>query len=86
MNQNIENMIRQELERMGIKTNEDDEQREQDTPEQPQQGALPHVPVEAVLSAAIGDRPATSPLALNADQALGRIAGGPGATINGSSW
>lgn len=81
MNQNIENMIRHELERMGIKTNEDDEQQAQDTPEQPQQGAPPRVPVEAVLSNAIG-----GPVALNNDAALGRIAGGPGATINGGSW
>ena len=77
MNQNIENMIRRELERMGIKTDEDDEQ--QDT--QPQQEAPPRVPVETVLSNAIG-----GPIALNNDQALGRIAGGPGATINGGSW
>lgn len=67
----IENMIRAELERMGIKA--DDEQQEQETPAQPQ-----YVPVEAVLSATIG-----GPLALNADQALGRIAGGANATVNG---
>ena len=73
----IEAAIRRALGDMGVQ-----QQREQDTPQQPPQ----YVPVEAVLSAAIGDRPATSPLALNADQALGRIAGGPGATINGSGW
>lgn len=71
MNTNIENMVRAELERMGIKTDEDDEQ--QDTPEQPQ-----YVPVEAVLSNAIG-----GPIALNNDTALGRIAGGARATVNG---
>ena len=71
MSTNIENMVRRELERMGVKT--DDEQREQDTPEQPQ-----HVPVEAVLSNAIG-----GPVALNNDTALGRIAGGARATVNG---
>ena len=71
MSTNIENMVRRELERMGVKT--DDEQREQDTPEQPQ-----HVPVEAVLSNAIG-----GPIALNNDTALGRIAGGARATVNG---
>ena len=73
MNSNIENMIRAELERMGVKTDEDDEQREQETPEQPQ-----YVPVEAVLSNAIG-----GPVALNNDTALGRIAGGARATVNG---
>ena len=73
MNSNIENMIRAELERMGVKTDEDEQQREQDTPEQPQ-----YVPVEAVLSNAIG-----GPIALNNDAALGRIAGGARATVNG---
>lgn len=73
MNSNIENMIRAELERMGVKTDEDEQQREQDTPEQPQ-----YVPVEAVLSNAIG-----GPVALNNDAALGRIAGGARATVNG---
>ena len=71
MNQSIENMIRRELELMGVRA--DDEQREQDTPEQPQ-----YVPVEAVLSNAIG-----GPVALNNDTALGRIAGGARATVNG---
>lgn len=69
---NIENVIRAELERMGIQPT-DDEQRERETPEQPQ-----YVPVEAVLSNAIG-----GPVALNNDAALGRIAGGAGATVNG---
>ena len=73
MNQNIENMIHAELQRMGVKTDEDDEQREQAPPEQPQ-----YVPVEAVLSNAIG-----GPVALNNDTALGRIAGGARATVNG---
>ena len=73
MNSNIENMIRAELERMGVKTDEDEQQREQDTPEQPQ-----YVPAEAVLSNAIG-----GPVALNNDTALGRIAGGARATVNG---
>ena len=73
MNSSIENMVRAELERMGVKTDEDDEQREQETPEQPQ-----YVPVEAVLSNAIG-----GPVALNNDAALGRIAGGARATVNG---
>ena len=78
MNQNIENMIRRELERMGVKT--DDEQ--QDTPEQPQ-----HVPIEAVLSAAIGDRPVVGqPLALNSS-ALERIAAGKNGNIKGGgTW
>ena len=67
MNQNVENMIRAELERMGVKT--DDE--EQETHPQ-------YVPVEAVLSNAIG-----GPVALNNDTALGRIAGGARATVNG---
>ena len=71
MNSSIENMIRAELERMGVKTDEDDEQ--QGTPEQPQ-----YVPVEAVLGNAIG-----GPVALNNDTALGRIAGGARATVNG---
>ena len=73
MNTNIENVIRAELERMGIQQ-DDDEQQET----QPQQEAPPRVSVEAVLSNAIG-----GPLALNADQALGRIAGGARATVNG---
>lgn len=73
MNSSIENMVRAELERMGVKTDEDDEQRQQDTPEQPQ-----YVPVEAVLSNAIG-----GPIALNNDAALGRIAGGARASVNG---
>ena len=68
MNQNVENMIRAELERMGVKT--DDEQ--QDTPEQQQ----PHVPVEAVLSNAIGGR-----IALNDDHSLARAIGAD--TLNG---
>ena len=63
MNSNIENMIRAELERMGVKTDEDEQQREQETPEQPQ-----YVPVEAVLSNAIG-----GPVALNNDAALGVV-------------
>ena len=73
MNSSIENMVRAELERMGVKTDEDEQQREQETPEQPQ-----YVPVEAVLSNAIG-----GPVALNNDAALGRIAGGARATVNG---
>lgn len=78
MNQNVENMIRAELERMGVKT--DDER--QDTPEQQQ-----HVPIEAVLSAAIGDRPVVGqPLALNSS-ALERIAAGKNGNIKGGgTW
>ena len=68
MNQNIEAAIRRALGDMGVQP-----QREQDTPEQPQ-----YVPVEAVLSNAIG-----GPVALNNDTALGRIAGGARATVNG---
>ena len=68
MNQSIENMIRAELERMGVKTGEDEQQ---DTPEQPQ-----HVPVEAVLSNAIGGR-----IALNDDHSLARAIGAD--TLNG---
>lgn len=71
MNSNIENMIRAELERMGVRA--DDEQQETR-----QQKAPPRVPVEAVLSNAIG-----GPVALNNDAALGRIAGGARATVNG---
>ena len=75
MNQNIENMIRRELERMGVQPT-DDEQREQETPQQQQ-----HVPIEAVLSAAIGDRPVVGqPLALNSS-ALERIAAGMNGNI-----
>ena len=70
MNQSIENMIRAELERMGVKT---DEQREQDTPEQP-----PHVAIEAVLSQAIGG---PSAYALNDDHSLARAIGAD--TLNG---
>ena len=69
MNQSIENMIRAELERMGVKT--DDER--QDTPEQPQ-----HVPIEAVLSQAIGGPNA---YALNDDHSLARAIGAD--TLNG---
>ena len=78
MNQSIENMIRAELERMGVKT--DDER--QGTPEQQQ-----HVPIEAVLSAAIGDRPVVGqPLALNSS-ALERIAAGKNGNIKGGgTW
>lgn len=77
MNTNIENMIRRELERMGVKTDE-----QQDTPQQPQ-----YVPIEAVLSAAIGDRPVVGqPLALNSS-ALERIAAGKNGNIKGGgTW
>ena len=71
MNQSIENMIRAELERMGVKT--DDEQREQETPEQPQ-----YVPVEAALSQAIGGPGAYG---LNDDHSLARAIGAH--TLNG---
>ena len=70
MNQNIENMIRRELERMGVKT--DDER--QDTPEQQPQ----YVPVEAALSQAIGGPNA---YALNDDHSLARALGAD--TLNG---
>lgn len=80
MNSNIENMIRQELERMGVRA--DDEQ--QDTPEQQPQ----YVPVEAVLSAAIGGRPTAFPgpaingiRGLNDDRGIARALGAH--TING---
>ena len=68
----IENMIRQELERMGIQPT-DDGQQEQETPEQPQ-----YVPVEAVLSQAIGGPNA---YALNDDHSLARAIGAD--TLNG---
>ena len=71
MNQNIENMIRRELERMGVQA--DDEQREQETPQQPQ-----YVPVEAVLSQAIGGPNAYG---LNDDHSLARAIGAD--TLNG---
>lgn len=67
----VEDMIRHELERMGI-AQDDDEQ--QDT--QPQQEAPPRVSVEEALSAAIGDRPAIgSSIGLNQDRALAAIIG-----------
>lgn len=65
MNQSVENMIRRELERMGVQT--DDEQREQDTPQQPQ-----HLPIEAVLSQAIGGPAAYG---LNDNRSLARTIG-----------
>lgn len=77
MNVTVESMIKRELERMGVKTDEDDEQREQESPEQPQ-----YVPVEAVLSAAIGDRPTAFPgpavngiRGLNDDRGIARALG-----------
>ena len=63
----IEAAIRRALGDMGVKT--DDER--QDTPEQQQ-----HVPVEAVLSNAIGGR-----IALNDDHSLARAIGA--STLNG---
>lgn len=69
MNQNVENMIRRELERMGVKTDE-----QQDTPEQQQQ----HVPIEAALSQAIGGPGAYG---LNDDHSLARAIGAD--TLNG---
>ena len=75
MNSNIENMIRAELERMGVRA--DDEQQETR-----QQKAPPRVPVEAVLSAAIGDRPTAFPgpaingiRGLNDDRGIARALG-----------
>ena len=73
MNQSIENMIRRELERMGVQTGED-EQREQDTPQQQQ-----YVPVEAALSQAIGGP--FGHVALNDDNSLAEIIGAN--TLNG---
>lgn len=64
----IENMIRHELERMGVRA--DDEQQET-----PQQEPPSRVSVEEALSAAIGDRPMTGPAALNADRRLAAIIG-----------
>lgn len=72
----IENMIRAELERIGVRA--DDEQQETR-----QQKAPQYVSVEAVLSAAIGDRPVVGqPLALNSS-ALERIAAGKNGNIKG---
>ena len=71
MNQNIENMIRAELERMGVKTDEDEQQ---ETPQQ----EPPRVSVEAVLSAAIGDRPVVGVngiRGLNDDHGIARAIG-----------
>lgn len=72
MNQNIEAAIRRALGDMGVQ-----EQREQDTPEQQQ-----YVPVEAVLSAAIGGRPTAFPgpaingiRGLNDDRGIARALG-----------
>ena len=80
MNQNIEAAICRALGDMGVKTDEDEQQ---DTPEQQQQ----HVPIEAVLSAAIGDRPVVGqPLALNSS-ALERIAAGKNGNVKGGgTW
>ena len=68
MNQNIEAAIRRALGDMGVQ-----EQREQDTPEQPQ-----YVPVEAALSQAIGGPAAYG---LNDDRSLARSIGAH--TLNG---
>lgn len=67
----IEAAIRRALGDMGVQT--DDEQREQETPEQPQ-----YVPVEAVLSQAIGG---PSAYGLNDDHSLARAIGAD--TLNG---
>ena len=61
----IEAAIRRALGDMGVQT--DDEQREQETPEQPQ-----YVPVEAVLSQAIGGPAAYG---LNDNRSLARTIG-----------
>ena len=68
MNQSIEAAIRRALGDMGVKTDE-----QQETPEQPQ-----YVPVEAVLSQAIGGPNA---YALNDDHSLARAIGAD--TLNG---
>ena len=70
MNQSIEAAIRRALGDMGVRT--DDEQ--QDTPQQPQ-----YVPVEAVLSQAIGGP--FGHVALNDDNSLAEIIGAN--TLNG---
>ena len=72
MNQSIEAAIRRALGDMGVRT--DDEQREQETPEQQPQ----YVPIEAVLSQAIGGPNA---YALNDDHSLARALGAD--TLNG---
>lgn len=72
-NQDVETAIRDALDRMGI---QQDNGTAQDAPEQAH-----GIPVEQALAQAIG-----GPLALNNDQALGRIAGGAGATINSGTW
>lgn len=67
----IENMIRAELERMGVRA--DDEQQETR-----QQKAPQYVSVEAVLSAAIGDRPVVGVngiRGLNDDHGIARAIG-----------
>lgn len=76
MNTSIENMIKRELELMGIKTDGGEQQ------ETRQQEAPPRVPVEAVLSAAIGDRPTAFPgpaingiRGLNDDRGIARALG-----------
>ena len=81
MNQNIEAAIRRALGDMGVKTDE-----QQDTPQQPQ-----CLPVEAVLSAAIGDRPVAFPgpaingiRGLNDDQGIARALGAD--TLNGQKF
>lgn len=76
MNQSIEAAIRRALGDMGVQPEprEDEEQQQ-------------HVPIEAVLSAAIGDRPVVGqPLALNSS-ALERIAAGKNGNIKGGgTW
>ena len=73
----IEAAIRRALGDMGVQ-----QEPKEDEEQQPQ-----HVPVEAVLSAAIGDRPVVGqPLALNSS-ALERIAAGKNGNIKGGgTW
>ena len=79
MNQSIEAAIRRALGDMGVQQQEPKEDEEQ----QP-----PHVPIEAVLSAAIGDRPVAFPgpaingvRGLNDDRGIARALGAD--TLNG---
>ena len=66
MNQNIEDLVRRELEKATPPPRDNEEQQE----------APPRVSVEEALSAAIGDRPVIgSSIGLNQDRALAAIIG-----------
>lgn len=78
MNQNIEDAIRKALEARGILPLPEAPQDAAQAPQAAQEAPQAPVSVESALSQAIG-----GPLALNNDLALGRIAGGARAIVNG---